>query len=1098
MSASDRSLASSSGISVQGAGGSSTTSFGGVNPSDEQIEPSSTFGIFSIDYKKHEDIKQMLDGNKENLKLEAMRRIIGMIAKGKDAADLFPAVVKNVVSKNMEIKKLVYVYLMRYAEEQQDLALLSIATFQRGLKDPNQLIRASALRVLSSIRVPTIVSIMMLAIREAANDMSPYVRKTAANAIAKLYALDPEMKDELVMIIGKLLADKTILVTGSAVQAFEQVCPERIDLIHKNYRRLCNLIIDVDEWGQVTVLSMLTRYARTQFVDPNKTYEDDKTDFYGDNKKKEEKDEEEDDSPEKRTYIMDSDHRLLLRVTKPLLQSRNSAVVMAVAQLYCYVAPRSEVQIVAKSLIRLLRHHREIQTIVLKSIVSMADKHKQIFEPYLKSFYVHSNDSSYVKCYKLEILTTLANASNIATILREFQTYVVSPDKEFGAQTIQAIGRCASTIPEVTEACLNGLVTLMSKKDETIVAESVVIIKKLLQINPSQYSDIIKHIVRMVDKVTAPAARASILWLIGEYSDRISKLAPDVLRKMAKSFPDEETIVKHQILNLAAKLFVTNNKQTHLLVQYVFNLAKYDTNYDTRDKARLIRALLLQTENCPQLSKHAKKILLAPKPAPTLESIIRGHDQYTLGTLSYVIGQKATGYHDLPDFPLVPADPSVRNVEIIQPETPQHDHSSKASATSGTKKKSSTSKKFYSDDEAEDDDEVAEEEEEEEEDEEDGSTEDPDDDEGEAKPKKFVKKSHDYEQLDARPSDSGQNPPEDDGSSEDEEESEEEADDSEEEEEEESSDENESIPQHISNVAKSPSTIAVSDYTIPAADKSLLDLDLESILGSASTSVQQSTTYTLDDLSSLQSLSGSSSTLTYIRQYDCLNRMIGQGLQIQYRFPRTPYRRSSNMVHVELIFTNTTATKDIYSIKCIKLKSGVNIDGFNEIDVLPSSASIVSSIGIDFNDKTQPASFDVSFDGRQLSTPLSISCHVGELIEQKFLNEQQFNQNLVNLRGMNEINDSINLSETQMGKLNFTSIQAKVLQCAHVSSVPSGSGTSTTYRFSGQTISSKALVLISVQLNIPELTVNLTINSDRIVLATMLLKEIKQTFSTVA
>jgi len=43
----------------------------------------------------------------------------------------------------------------------------------------------------------------------------------------------------------------------------------------------------------------------------------------------------------------------------------------------------------------------------------------------------------------------------------------------------------------------------------------------------------------MVDKVTVPTARASILWLIGEYSDRISKLAPDVLRKMAKSFPDE-------------------------------------------------------------------------------------------------------------------------------------------------------------------------------------------------------------------------------------------------------------------------------------------------------------------------------------------------------------------------------------------------------------------------------------------------------------------------------------------------------------------------------------------------------------------------------
>ena len=52
--------------------------------------------------------------------------------------------------------------------------------------------------------------------------------------------------------------------------AFEVVCPDRIDLIHKNYRKLCSLLVDVDEWGQATILNMLTRYARTQFVDPNK------------------------------------------------------------------------------------------------------------------------------------------------------------------------------------------------------------------------------------------------------------------------------------------------------------------------------------------------------------------------------------------------------------------------------------------------------------------------------------------------------------------------------------------------------------------------------------------------------------------------------------------------------------------------------------------------------------------------------------------------------------------------------------------------------------------------------------------------------------
>ncbi|CAF4351585.1 unnamed protein product, partial [Rotaria sordida] len=53
------------------------------------------------------------------------------------------------------------------------------------------------------------------------------------------------------------------------------------------------------------------------------------------------------------------------------------------------------------------------------------------------------------------------------------------------------------------------------------------------------------------------------------------------------------------------------------------------------------------------------------------------------------------------------------------------------------------------------------------------------------------------------------------------------------------------------------------------------------------------------------------------------------------------------MVHIELIFTNTTTNKDIQSIKFLKSKSGVNIDGFNDIDLLPSNASIVASNGVD-------------------------------------------------------------------------------------------------------------------------------------------------------
>ncbi|KFV77048.1 AP-3 complex subunit beta-2, partial [Struthio camelus australis] len=645
---------------------------------------------------RHDDLKEMLDSNKDSLKLEAMKRIVAMIARGKNASDLFPAVVKNVACKNIEVKKLVYVYLVRYAEEQQDLALLSISTFQRGLKDPNQLIRASALRVLSSIRVPIIVPIMMLAIKEAASDMSPYVRKTAAHAIPKLYSLDSDQKDQLIEVIEKLLADKTTLVAGSVVMAFEEVCPERIDLIHKNYRKLCNLLIDVEEWGQVVIINMLTRYARTQFLSPNQNEslleESAEKAFYGSDEEDAKDAKAEAASLAKRKpYVMDPDHRLLLRNTKPLLQSRNAAVVMAVAQLYFHLAPKAEVGVIAKALVRLLRSHSEVQYVVLQNVATMSIKRRGMFEPYLKSFYIRSTDPTQIKILKLEVLTNLANETNISTILREFQTYIRSMDKDFVAATIQAIGRCATNIGKVRDTCLNGLVQLLSNRDELVVAESVVVIKKLLQMQPAQHSEIIKHMAKLTDNIQVPMARASILWLIGEYCEHVPKIAPDVLRKMAKSFTNEEDIVKLQVINLAAKLYLTNSKQSKLLTQYVLNLAKYDQNYDIRDRARFIRQLIVPTEKSGALNKYAKKLFLAQKPAPILESSFKDRDHFQLGSLSHLLNAKAVGYQELPGWPDEAPDPSVRNVEV--PEWTK--------CTSREKRKEKVEKPFYSDSEGE-------------------------------------------------------------------------------------------------------------------------------------------------------------------------------------------------------------------------------------------------------------------------------------------------------------------------------------------------------------------------------------------------------------
>jgi len=58
-------------------------------------------------------------------------------------------------------------------------------------------------------------------------------------------------------------------------------------------------------------------------------------------------------------------------------------------------------------------------------------------------------------------------------------------------------------------------------------------------VQPAAHNEIISHMAKLTDTITVPMARASILWLIGEYSDRVPKIAPDVLRKMAKNFVNE-------------------------------------------------------------------------------------------------------------------------------------------------------------------------------------------------------------------------------------------------------------------------------------------------------------------------------------------------------------------------------------------------------------------------------------------------------------------------------------------------------------------------------------------------------------------------------
>ncbi|KAJ4366024.1 AP-3 complex subunit beta [Ascochyta clinopodiicola] len=670
-------------------------------------------------------LKKLLDSRSERDVLEGLRRVVTMSYRQPPSQTLpfFSHVIKNVASPSLPVKKLVYIYLLQHAEHEPDTALLSINTIQKSLTDQNPQLRALALRVMSGIRVPVISQIVSLGIKRGAGDMSPYVRRAAALAIPKCYRLDPNTEPQLLEYLSTLLGDKQYFVTGAAVAAFLEICPDRLDLIHPHYRTLVRKLADMDEWGQLATLQLMMVYARKCF--PRRTKKVKKASastrtnarptkptkgFYDSDSEEEEEEEDEQDFEE--VAVLDPDLELLLKNCLSLLQSRNAAVVIAVARTYLYLGTPDYVSLAIGPLVSLLRSASDIQHIALYNVVQVCLTHPEPFVKYYTHFLVRSTDAPHIWRLKLELLTLIfphAQPRLQSLILAELShfSHSGSLDPALVKESVRAIGRCSqspATSPQTSARCLRLLLKHIGSADAHLVAESLEVIRHLIQRNPDAHRTTVVRLAKHLDAATSPQARASIIWLVGEFAglDPENNIAADVLRILAKGFADEAEPAKLQIMLLAAKVYIhhlhanpppsptkqeevpessaalldnfqeedggfrdahlenppalepeqkESPHQVEALYNYILALTRYDTSYDLRDRARVYKSLL----SSPSSTQLASLLLLAPKPVPHTPSPSETRKNYVLGSASLVIGDEGgvgglRGYEDLPPW----------------------------------------------------------------------------------------------------------------------------------------------------------------------------------------------------------------------------------------------------------------------------------------------------------------------------------------------------------------------------------------------------------------------------------------------------------------
>ena len=660
-------------------------------------------------------VKKLLESRHDREVLDGLRRIIAMMCRSRDCLPYFSSVVKNVASPSLEIKKLVYIYILHYAESDPDLALLSINTIQRSLADPSAQVRAMALRVMSGIRVPVISQIVALAIKKGAADMSPHVRKAAALAIPKCYALDPSTLPQLLEYLSTLLGDRQYYVIGSAVSAFLEVCPERIDLIHKHYRGLVKKLVDMDEWGQIALIRLLTYYARKCF--PRRTA---RGKFKATKGLYEDEPATEETTDEEEVVVLDPDLELFLKSCKSLLSSRNAAVIVDVVRCFVHLGTPEYIDSAIGPLIALLRSPQDMHIAILYNIVSVALLRPAAFVPYVNHFYLRSSDAPEVATLKIELQTLIfphCETGLKGILLAELEHFTTVEDEALVRESVRAIGRCAQADPSTSGRCMNLLLKLASRPSLSLVGDALAVVRQMIQHDPAAYASTVVQLAKNLDTITSPSARATIIWLVGEYGNPEEPqggIAPDVLRLLAPGFADESEPTKHQILRLAAKVYLRHlnsldgnagdgrgSRETAdseqltgapdaddgdhstanptypkspqpehpiaVLWNYILLLVRYDMSYDLRDRARLYRNLLSD----PTSTQLATLLLFAPKPVPHAPSPLAGSAGLLLGSASLVVGTNAVGgsatgrllgYEQLPEW--VPAgeepDPRLR------------------------------------------------------------------------------------------------------------------------------------------------------------------------------------------------------------------------------------------------------------------------------------------------------------------------------------------------------------------------------------------------------------------------------------------------------
>ncbi|KAI9505782.1 adaptin N terminal region-domain-containing protein [Coemansia spiralis] len=495
------------------------------------------------------------------LKKVAMKKVVANMTMGNDMSPLYKEVIACMGIPDIDVKKMV---------ARAEIANLAVNGFEDDVNDPNPLIRAMAIRTMGYIYVDRVIDSLIDPLRHCLRDRDPYVRKTSAMAVLKLSMFDRSIVEEerFLDMLKDLLADSNPSVVANAVAALTEISERsphiKLKLNMKIANKLITALNECNEWGQIYILESLIVDAETH---------------------------------------------------------GNSGVVLVAIKvinyMMNYVSQKETLEPILRKLspplVTLLTSGPEVQYITLRNIQLLLQRWPTILQNQLRAFFCKYDDPIYVKLAKLEVILSLTTEENARIVLTELTEYATEIDVDFVRKAVRSIGRIAIKIELAADRCVRALLDLIQTKVNYVVQEAIIVIRDVFRKYPNRYESIIATLCENLDTLDEPEARAAMIWIIGQYADRIDN-SDEVLDKFLDSFLDDPAEVQLALLTAVVKLFIMRPTAGQDLVPKVLKWATEEVDSpDIRDRG-FIYWRLLSTD--PEM---ARTIVLSDKPEISAE-----------------------------------------------------------------------------------------------------------------------------------------------------------------------------------------------------------------------------------------------------------------------------------------------------------------------------------------------------------------------------------------------------------------------------------------------------------------------------------------------